>query len=41
MIGTILSAQYKTANDRLTASTQWYEVTKKEYEALYSRWVTE
>ena len=40
-MGTILNAQYKTASDRLTASTKWYDLSKKEYDALYSRYMNE
>jgi hypothetical protein len=40
-MGTILNAQYKTASDRLTASTKWYELSKNEYDALYQRYINE
>ena len=38
MVKTVLDAQYKAATDRLTSSTQWYNTTKTEYDALYNRW---
>ena len=40
-MGTILNAQYKTASDRLTASTKWYDLAKQEYDALYTRYINE
>jgi len=40
-MNTILQAQYASATDRLNSSTQWYNTTKTEYDALYNRWVAE
>lgn len=41
MIDTILQAQYSSAEHRLQASTNWYNIAKTEYDALYQKWVQE
>ena len=41
MLGVVLESQYTSASHKLQASSDWYEITKKEYDALYNRWITE
>lgn len=41
MLGVVLESQYTSASHRLQASSDWYETTKKEYDALYNRWIAE
>ena len=41
MLDAVLQAQYTTASNRLTASSNWYSVAKGEYDALYAKWQAE